>query len=680
MLSTFVLDLSLRRSAWLTALAVGLLLALHTWMAMSASLGKSTTADEVAHLTAGHSYWAHNDYRLQPENGNLPQRWEGLPALFFGWHLPDSSHPGWRNGDVWAVGDSYFHHQENPLDRMLFWGRLMNEFWSVATGLLVFVLSKRLFGRAGAFVSLLFFVFCPSFLAHGALATSDMCMVFFFLACTAAFWRQLHDTRPETILLSSLLFGLACVAKFSAVLLFPIFAILIVCRVFGTEPMTWNDKALRTRTTRLVCLAGSGVTHVMMALLVIWGFFGFRHEGTSDSMPALSSYYRSWPMIRESLGGLGDFLWQISQWHLLPDAFVYGFAHVVSLAEKRGAFLNGEYSLTGWVSFFPYTFLVKSTLAFLLACGLSLVLAVRKMAAKTNALPLRRRLFEQAYDFLPLFALFAVYWASSLTSNLNIGHRHILPTYPVLFICLGALGPWALRQGRLALACVVLLLAGHVAASVAIRPHYLASFNSLSGGPREGYRHLVDSSLDWGQDLPSLKTWIDAERARLPQQRIYLSYFGTGSPAYYKIEALGLPWIPRNQGLEIWAGLHEGVYCISATMLQHVYNPVFCPWTLPLEKEYQELRQLEPAMYAFAKSLNTRDPANPGTDDAKWKKAWDRFNLLRFARLCHYLRVRGPDEEIGYSILVFRLSEKEVADATAGSWSSWQAAIEKVVH
>ena len=38
---------------------------------------------------------------------------------------------------------------------------------------------------------------------------------------------------------------------------------------------------------------------------------------------------------------------------------------------------------------------------------------------------------------LPLAVLFTVYWATSLASHLNIGHRHILPTYPVLFIAAG---------------------------------------------------------------------------------------------------------------------------------------------------------------------------------------------------------------------------------------------------
>ena len=51
---------------------IALLLGLHVWMAASVSRFHSVTADEIAHLTAGYTYWTRNDYRFQPENGNAP--------------------------------------------------------------------------------------------------------------------------------------------------------------------------------------------------------------------------------------------------------------------------------------------------------------------------------------------------------------------------------------------------------------------------------------------------------------------------------------------------------------------------------------------------------------------------------------------------------------------------------
>ncbi len=75
--------------------AVTVLLALHWWLAVSATFGKSVTADETVHLTSGYSYWRFNDYRLQPENGNLPQRWGALPLLLERPRLEPAAAPAW---------------------------------------------------------------------------------------------------------------------------------------------------------------------------------------------------------------------------------------------------------------------------------------------------------------------------------------------------------------------------------------------------------------------------------------------------------------------------------------------------------------------------------------------------------------------------------------------------------
>src|SRR5437016_6627978 len=54
---------------------------LHAAMAVTAVNTKSPTFDEPQHLTAGYSYWVTNDFRLDPESGNLPARWAALPLL-----------------------------------------------------------------------------------------------------------------------------------------------------------------------------------------------------------------------------------------------------------------------------------------------------------------------------------------------------------------------------------------------------------------------------------------------------------------------------------------------------------------------------------------------------------------------------------------------------------------------
>ena len=66
----------------------------------------------------------------------------------------------------------------------------------------------------------------------------------------------------------------------------------------------------------------------------------------------------------------------------------------------------------------------------------------------------------------PLLALFSVYGIFSLTTHLNIGHRHILPLYPVLIIFTGALG-WAATRGGIAVRLKNLLVRPSVPALLA---------------------------------------------------------------------------------------------------------------------------------------------------------------------------------------------------------------------
>lgn len=637
-----------------------LLLALHFAFALSGKREWSATSDEIAYVTAGHAYWGMNDYRLQPENGNLPQRWEGLPAWLGGAKLPPGSNPYWSTSDVWALGHAYLYELGNDAGRILFRARAMNLCWSVACGWLVFAWSRRLFGDAGGLLSLAFYCFDPTFLAHGALATSDVCMTFFMLAAVGAWWRHLRDLSPRSGALSAVVFGLACVAKFSAVLLLPMFAIIaIVFRLTGGK--------LPARR-----LLWSIVGHAGMAVLVIWASFGFRYAAAAPDAPARLQFINQWEPILAAVGWQGRVIGWLRDWHALPEAFLFGYNHVLAFAQQRAAFLDGEYGVTGWVRFFPLAFLYKSTLTLLLALVVAAAVTIHRWTRTAARWPadLRR--------VTPLLVLFVVYWAFSLTTHLNIGHRHILPIYPVLYIFVGAIGWRAVHAWR---AAGVITLAFGAAAAVEaflIHPHELAYFNALAGGPKNGWRRLVDSSLDWGQDLPGLKRWLEANAFGEP---VYLSYFGAGDPDYYGLRITRLPFLNGFHQHHPVYQPKAGVYCISATMLQATYSTIRGDWKPENEREYQTLRSYEAAMAEHDTEVKRYDIFDPiPTGDMTWDRVWRRYDELRFTRLCYYLRVRHPDANIGHSIFIFRLSQAEIDAAVNGSLRDWTGAIEAAVR
>jgi len=192
-------DLPRSPTASRTRWGVAGLLACYLALGLSASRFKSQTGDEGVHLTGGVSYWAYNDYRIQPENGNWPQRLCGLPVWLSGYRIPSLDDPAWRELRQWVVSDQFIYELGNDADGMLLRGRVMTALLGVSLALLVYGWSKRLFGPRGGLLSLTLFAFSPAMLTHGFLITSDMASALFFTAAVGALWKLLHRVSPATL-------------------------------------------------------------------------------------------------------------------------------------------------------------------------------------------------------------------------------------------------------------------------------------------------------------------------------------------------------------------------------------------------------------------------------------------------------------------------------------------------
>jgi hypothetical protein len=321
------------------------------------------------------------------------------------------------------------------------------------------------------------------------------------------------------------------------------------------------------------------------------------------------------------------------------------------------------------VFFFPLAFCWKTPVALLAALLAGLVVLARR--GKVGAARWRARLTAIA----PLLVLFTVYWAFALTSKLDIGHRHILPVYPPLFILAGGLAAPGVFAGWRRGAIVGGLVAGLLFANARIAPHYLAFFNVLAGGPANGHRLLVDSSLDWGQDLPGLARWLREHNRGPAAVPVFLSYFGTGDPDYYGIRATRLPFMNGFKLPPRWYEPRGGLYCVSATMLEEDYSPVRGGFDLAAEKEYQERRQALPLFKAYWNDPAARVRLLKQFPATQLDAAWTRFDWLRFARLAAYLRAKRPEAMIGYSIFIYRLTDDEVDRVLNRRYSDWQAAV-----
>lgn len=696
------------RLTWWQRLAAAGLLGVYYVACVSAVVDKSATFDEPHHQTTGYTYWKLHDYRLQPQNGNLPQRWAAIPLLFGEYNFPNLEQEAWWNSLGAGEGDDvissqFFYTSGNDADRMLLLGRAMIALFGVCLGALLFAWSRRLLGNASAFLTLGLFAFCPTMLANGPLVTSDMTAALFFTATVAALWAVLNRANWKTLLVSSLVTSGLLLAKFSAAMIVVMAATLWAVQLASNHPLvaSWRSRswAIESRSRRFATQLGIAAVHAVVAWAVIWAFHDFRYEllhATTTTVNATTGETEvrdhplvPWNQLLEQGGLVRRSIALARDWHLLPEGYLYGFAHAYNFAQQRRAFFNGAYGDRGWTEFFPFCLATKTPLTLFVLMALGAVAVRRSWQGNpddTEALRKLRRT-QGLYRTAPLWTLFVVYWAFALTSHLNIGHRHILPTYPPMLMLAGAAALWLSpvrsaspakgatqspstmtanrMQSWLVLGCTALFCLE----SAWIWPNYLAYFNLLAGGPAQGYRRLVDASLDWGQDLPALKKWLEHEGLdNSPGRRVYLAYFGVANPAYYQIPATMLPSIGITDKLDDFQLPWEpGTYCFSATVLQNVYGAFPGRWCQKYEEIYRALRQnlsiLDSAADDPARLKQLVAESGGENQVAAWRLGYQQ---LRLARLCKFLLKREPDAQINHSILVYRVSQADLKKALDG--------------
>jgi hypothetical protein len=241
-----------------------------------------------------------------------------------------------------------------------------------------------------------------------------------------------------------------------------------------------------------------------------------------------------------------------------PHGYFTGLNQVLTKShEGHEAYLLGMYSHTGWWYYFPVVFAVKTPI------GLILLLAI--------ALFGRRLKRETPHAALAITA--TAFFAISMLSAINIGVRHILPIYPMLCVVGAAVVTRLPRGPVIAAACAAIV----AIESASIYPDYLAFFNVAAGGPSAGPRYLLDSNVDWGQDVKKLRTWLRARHI----DSVCMFYFGNTGVEFY-----GVPMrhLPRTDETEPRRNL-DCVAAISVTNLYGLYVP---------RDDYAWLRDLNP--------------------------------------------------------------------------------------
>ena len=520
----------------------------------------SNTWDEPEHLAAGIELLDRGKYEYDTEHPPLARVFLAIGPYLAGAHSYGTPPPeGTPEGlhILYAKGAYWRDLTLARLGMLPFLALLLVATWLWARRLLP--------SEGAALLAVLLLVSVPPVLGHAALASLDVAAAATILLALYALQCWIASARSRDAVLFGLAAGLAVVTKFSAV---PFIAVSLIVLALTH----WAVAAPPARDVFAICrLRVGGLALAAVAALVpVWIAYGPRASdpaGVAFRFNWAVSYLLQQHGAAHGLGVLLEHLWLPRELEDLVNGIVAVKAH-----NDTGhlSYLLGRVRLTGWWYFYLIALAVKTPLPLLIAGPIGMGwLAVSGW---------RRR---DSWALAPLAIVLAILLFASAVSRINIGIRHVLILYP--FFALGGAyltvriwravrnpstagatagpaaadlamaGPAAARtfagsptapaahthipamvhhlvnhrfghlqnpRRTLAGAALAVALAWELSPLWRAYPDYLPYFNETVAHPE---RVLVDSDLDWGQDLHRL----ELRAAQLHIGHLNLAYRGT---------------------------------------------------------------------------------------------------------------------------------------------------------
>ena len=407
----------------------------------------SHTTDEPAHIAAGMELLDRGAFTYEQQHPPLARLAVALGPYLLGARSHGASYITDEGLAILYTSDDYLQTlRAARLGVLPFFIALVAITWAWA---------YRDFGAVAGGIAALILVTTPPLLAHAGLATTDMPVAAAFVAALFAFVRWLENPNASRTVMVGVATALAITAKLSALAFLPIcFAAALALR--------WAGERGRWSPFSLIQHAPSALPAGMAAFgVTVWVVYGCPAD-------PLQPFQQLWSGIEE-----------------------------VARHNARGhdSFFCGQVSHEGHWLFFPTVLLVKTPLPFLVLSGVGALIV------------LRRHWREWRY-LMPLASVMAIL-AVAMASRIHLGVRYILPLYPMLAMIAG-IGAGSLFVTRSIKSYILLtiIIIGQLSVVAMNFPDRLAYFNLFAGAEPE--RLLVDSDLDWGQDINRVATELGA--------------------------------------------------------------------------------------------------------------------------------------------------------------------------
>lgn len=537
------------------ALAVAMLVA-HCGLVGWAATRHAPTIDEPPHLAAGISHWKLGRFDLYSVNPPLARMIAAIPVMF----APHKENWAYyaRGGlrPEFQVGRDLISANGGQSFRLITFARWACLPFSIVGAAVCWRWASDLYGRSAGLLALCLWCFGPNILAHAELVTPDVAATAMGAAAHYQFWRWLKTPTWSAALFSGVLLGLAEATKATWIILFAAWPLVWPCWRFFARGGVGNRRG-----------ALQGLAIVAIGLWVLNATYGF-----DGSFRRLDEFKFTSEALRGAdegaIGGnrfAGTMLGRPPV--PLPASYVLGLDLQRRDFEEPPvrSYLGGNWQKHGWWYFYLYALALKVPVG-----TWSLMFLAAVVSFKRNGRSGGFR--DEAFLLAPAVLVLLV-----VSSQTGFSHhlRYVLPIAPYCFIWIGKLAKYVTPATPATALLTVGALLWTTVGSLSVYPHSLSYFNELAGGPESGHKYLVNSNIDWGQDLLYLKEGLEKRGMTGP---IGLAYFGMFDPRIAGLDHFAPPQIPARRGgrggADAGAGPLPGRYAISVNMLRGIDFPI----------------------------------------------------------------------------------------------------------
>lgn len=526
---------------------------------------ESQVSDEADHLYAGYQYWKHGDFGRNPEHPPLAKFVAAAALLPLHLTEPDDPSERFKYRDF-HNGEEFLYHGD--ADAMLARGRGILLLFTLALALGVFAAGREMFGPEAGLLAMGLFCLEPVLLGNAGLILTDMALSCAMFVSVYAFYRYVKRPGWGRLAVCAVAVGLTLVAKQSGVFVLPILGGVAVAELIIRARWVRGD-GVSVRREAVALLAALGIIAVV-GFAVLWAFYGFRYAARPGGLtmtPTLKIYTAAVPNRGEA-AAIGF----CARHHLLPEAYLYGWADILQVPGQRNSYILGRLYTGEWRLGFPVMIVMKTTITLL---GLLLLVPL-------SGVWRRRR------EFLLLAIPAAIYLLIAIASGMNAELRYILPVYPFCIVLAGAAGWEMVRRSRGWGAGVAALMVFGATSSLHAFPDYLAYSNEAFGGPSQSYRIMAGTNGDGGQGLKWVKTYLEQNHV----EDCWFDYTNPFvDPAYYGIPCKRLESdsaLVGSRSLGAVPSMIRGTVLISAT------DMAAWTWAPDALDPYRPFRHLRP--------------------------------------------------------------------------------------